>query len=129
MRKSFKEFSCILTGFDHLNKELLNSYFDGLNHAFAADLQETIVIYENLKKNKHVEIEKAIYKAAAEIQFFRTMIKNILALWYLGKLDKVTEITFNPLNHYEALGWKAAQSHPPGLSGGYFGYWHYQPEN
>jgi hypothetical protein len=30
---------------------------------------------------------------------------------------------------YESLVWRAIQAHPPGLSGGYFGQWHYRPED
>jgi hypothetical protein len=129
MKKSFLELSCTLTGFELLNKELTEAYYNGINQAFPADFEEALVIFDNLKKANPEEIEPAIYKAAAEIPAFKTIIKNIIAIWYLGKLDKVTAMTFNPVNYYEALAWKTVQAHSPGLSGGYFGYWHYQPEN
>ena len=32
-------------------------------------------------------------------------------------------------DHFEALMWRVIQAHPPALSGGYFGHWHYSPED
>ena len=32
-------------------------------------------------------------------------------------------------DHFEALMWRVLQAHPPALSGGYFGHWHYPPED
>lgn len=33
------------------------------------------------------------------------------------------------LDYFEAAVWRVIQAHPPALSGGYFGYWHYPPED
>jgi len=32
-------------------------------------------------------------------------------------------------DHFQALMWRVIQAHPPALSGGYFGHWHYPPED
>lgn len=32
-------------------------------------------------------------------------------------------------DYFESLIWRVVQSHPRGLSGGYFGHWHYPPED
>ena len=32
-------------------------------------------------------------------------------------------------DHFQALIWRVIQAHPPALSGGYFGHWHYPPED
>lgn len=34
-----------------------------------------------------------------------------------------------PEDHFESVLWRTIQAHPPGLSGGYFGHWHYPPED
>ena len=34
-----------------------------------------------------------------------------------------------PEDHFEALVWRVIQAHAPGLSGGYYGQWHYAPED
>lgn len=35
----------------------------------------------------------------------------------------------NPDDFFESVLWRVIQAHPPGLSGGYFGHWHYPPED
>jgi hypothetical protein len=32
-------------------------------------------------------------------------------------------------DYFESLVWRVVQAHPRGLSGGYFGHWHYPPED
>jgi hypothetical protein len=32
-------------------------------------------------------------------------------------------------DYFEAVMWRAIQAHPRGLSGGYYGHWHYPPED
>lgn len=33
------------------------------------------------------------------------------------------------LDYFEAAVWRVIQAHPPALTGGYFGHWHYPPED
>jgi hypothetical protein len=35
----------------------------------------------------------------------------------------------SPEDYFESVVWKVIQAHPPGLSGGYYGHWHYPPED
>jgi hypothetical protein len=44
------------------------------------------------------------------------------------KADKKPEIQL-PDDYFEAVLWRVILAHPPGLSGGYFGHWHYPPED
>ena len=44
-----------------------------------------------------------------------------------GSSEKPT-IT-DPEDYFESLVWRVIQAHPRALSGGYFGHWHYPPED
>lgn len=63
---------------------------------------------------------------------YKLLIKEIIKLWYLGKTERKGINELKGKNHYfhnEALVWKVLHTHPTGLTGGYFGYWSYKPEN
>jgi hypothetical protein len=56
------------------------------------------------------------------------LAQQVIILWYLAEIDprKAPE---TPDEHFQALLWSVIKAHPPALSGGYFGYWKYPPEN
>jgi hypothetical protein len=69
------------------------------------------------------------------------LVRRIVVLWITGALPKVDWATTpkleqaldyqegDPRPFFGALMWPAMGAHPPGLSGGYFGYWRYPPES
>lgn len=69
------------------------------------------------------------------------LVRRIAILWFVGALPKPDWATTSQLEraldydgndprpHFGALMWPAMGAHPPGLSGGYFGYWRYPPES
>jgi hypothetical protein len=65
----------------------------------------------------------------------RQITVQIVILWYCGALvcdanDARPALNFEkPDHHFRALLWNVIGAHPPALSGGYFGHWHYPPEN
>src|SRR5271169_1940937 len=115
LKRLFLRLSTTLTGFDTLNKALTEEYFDILNQAFPNDLTEAIQFFHCIENEPPADIKTAILKKASDNQAFKAFIKSIISIWYLGKLDKVTALTFNPVRYYEALAWKTVQAHPPGL--------------
>lgn len=60
-----------------------------------------------------------------------TIARAITYGLYTGMLpaDGSDEPAMSPEDHFEAVMWRVIQAHPPGLSGGYFGHWHYPPED
>lgn len=56
-------------------------------------------------------------------------LRQLLLFLYTGFTQAMGDDSGVPENHFESLMWRAALAHPPGLSGGYFGHWHYPPED
>ncbi len=69
------------------------------------------------------------------------LVRRIVVLWLTGALPKVDWVAVlkpeqkldydatDPRPFFGGLMWPAIGAHPPGLSGGYFGYWRYPPES
>lgn len=58
------------------------------------------------------------------------LLRSLVHFLYLGSwptADPADEL--RPEHHFEALIWRVVQAHPPALSGGYYGHWHYPPED
>ena len=63
---------------------------------------------------------------------YRRIFKEILFLWFTGfpsNRDLSAHFEPNQVGYFEGLLWRSIRAHPPGLTGGYFGHWHYIPEN
>jgi len=63
---------------------------------------------------------------------YQRILKEILFLWFTGfpsNRDLVAHFEPNQIGYFEGLLWRSIRAHPPGLTGGYFGHWHYIPEN
>lgn len=60
---------------------------------------------------------------------FAPLVEKLLIFLYTGFADDPQIMAGAPENHFESLMWRAVGAHPPGLSGGYFGHWHYPPED
>ncbi|MBJ6146284.1 hypothetical protein [Hymenobacter sp. BT559] len=71
----------------------------------------------------------------------KLLARGLTYLWYTGDLLQWTKLAHDelrpeslltaatPPDFYAGLMWQAISAHPPALSGGYYGHWHYQPEN
>jgi hypothetical protein len=59
----------------------------------------------------------------------KELVRLVLVLWYFGLLDTTPPRALGPEQYYGGLFWGVVHAHPPGLSGGYSGYWAYPPEN
>jgi len=77
------------------------------------------------------EIDGAIHERVFGDARLRQSARRIIILWYLGELvDDADKAIEGPAeHHFRGLMWEMIHAHPLGLSGGYFGYWKYPPEN
>jgi hypothetical protein len=133
MKKIFLELSILLTGYDNLRPEIALIYFNQLEKVYGKDFLGLLRVFESLQKDKQPIVqsfEKKIWKIPAQ----QAICQSIVRIWYNANLsvtvNNVTTTWVAPNEaYYEALLWKTVQAHPPALSGGYFGYWRYPPEN
>ncbi len=136
--KTFTDLSEVLTGHEKLaekrdgKKSLAESYYELIETAFqGGKLKKLLSTFKSLKGdgdflNKEVDIKIMRDKDLGVIA------REIIMLWYMstfkapGKRDGAPE---TPEQYYQGLFWPTIRAHPLGLSGGYFGYWRYRPEN
>ncbi len=93
-----------------------------------------------------LELYPAIGEATDPVQAIQEQIlqdpelgpaaRALIVLWYIGAFQKPDGTPAQPdlqfpdrESYLEGLVWHTARAHPMGLSGGYFGYWHYAPED
>lgn len=131
----FIEMSQALTGVDDLPPDLAVEYWDRLRASgLGTDLEALLQAFSDLKAQGEVN-----ETTLAATLFASTALKNVaqqlIVLWYSSALMAVdskgaVELRFgSPAHHFRALLWDVIAAHPPALSGGYFGHWHYPPEN
>lgn len=76
------------------------------------------------------ELERAFETGgleAARADRHRDVARALAYLLYTGALPggRIAE----EADYFESVVWRVIQAHPRGLSGGYFGHWHYPPED
>lgn len=135
----FCQLSQTLTGFDILPEKLASEHWYNLinNEGYKDILPKLISQYEAILDKPNAVLDSI--RDNTEIVDLPKLIKGVIFLWYTGELipwgkldlaygkDQKSTIK-SPTEYYNGLLWKAIHAHPPGLSGGYFGYWKYEPE-
>jgi hypothetical protein len=132
----FYQYSKIVCGQDDLSSRLSDTYFDIFNNdsTLQKDVQQLLTVFGKLINTNPASREKAVTDQILPDDTMRNTTLLIIKLWYLGIIAPIGNPA-NPLTkngyyfHHEALIWKIARAHPAGLSGGYYGYWAYKPEN
>lgn len=114
-----------LTGVETLSRRLVDSLVTRAEALFGADVMQRVLEAEDYSADP-------IAKGAA-----RALTYGL----YTGLLPDLLGEDVQPgkaprdcgadeeLDYFEAAVWRVIQAHPPALSGGYFGYWHYPPED
>ncbi len=127
--QQFRKLSVVLTGFENLEEKIIKKYFFKIKAEYSKEFDILMLQFEeNLKIS--VSEQEAVSKLVAHDEILFELIKTIILLWYSGEFHKRDKtITLEAEDYYNALLWKTIHAHPPGLSGGYFGYWKYKPEN
>lgn len=127
----FLEISKALTGFTDLSIKAANIYLKQLINNDRDGITQLLNHYREksrVQADQPVKIIEAIY---ADSIFLKKVCQEIIAIWYNASIinNGVTTWQAPPEYYFDALIWKAIEAHPPAVSGGYFGYWRYAPEN
>jgi hypothetical protein len=130
MENTFLQLSSILTGFEPLDAKLGRLYYHEVKKAAGAQLTLLLETYETKVAGQPGNPEDLIRACIWNVQDLRTLSQAIINLWYTAILNfgAVSWIA-PPEAYFDSLLWKAIEAHPPAISGGYFGYWRYPPEN
>jgi hypothetical protein len=132
----FYQYSKIVCGEADLSVKLSQTYFDIFSNQInmGTELQKLLGWFGDTLDNHPLSLEETISAQLQKDESDRNITLLIIKLWYLGVIAPISDPA-KPLTgngyyfHHEALIWKVASAHPAGLSGGYFGYWAYKPEN
>lgn len=131
----FVELSQVLTGVEHLPADLAAEYDARLRtDGMAIALDRLLEVYQKLKDQGRLDHDSLAIHLFVDPDL-RLVAEQIIVLWYSSALMKTgstgqVELIFGkPEHHFRALLWDVIGAHPPALSGGYFGHWHYPPEN
>ncbi len=134
----FREFSALVCGEDGLSAGLSAVYYEVFNKdpVTTGKLAELLAFYTKIAGLKTPDLLLQVGELIKKDPAMKGLVLDIIKLWYLGIIGSLSKSNDPvPLQgggyyfHHEALIWKIAQAHPAGLSGGYYGYWSYKPEN
>ena len=126
--KTFLKLSTELTGYDQLDADLAAEYYERIRAGFGQRLDDLLSDYANNGDVAGIMGDDEHSRVAQEI----------IMLWYMSGFqdptspdpEKPRELgPETPEQYFRGLFWPTVRAHPLGLSGGYFGYWRYPPEN
>jgi hypothetical protein len=132
----FYRYAQVVCAVNELSTGLSKVYFGVFNNDpnLQPDFQRVLEAFEKILQSGRPDLEKEIKGQILSDAGMAATTLLIIKLWYLGIIPSIGN-PVNPLSrdgfyfHHEALIWKIAHAHPAGLSGGYYGYWAYKPEN
>lgn len=132
----FLELSEKLTGVTRLPPDLAGEYEERLRQeGMSKELDLLLQAYETLGDAARLD-QKSLATALFGDSGLRTVAQQLIILWYssalvenLGQAGSPRLKFGKPQHHFRSLLWEVIEAHPPALSGGYFGYWRYAPEN
>lgn len=94
-----------------------------------APVDELISLFVRLQATSG-DLEADVRTQIVESPELGPLVGQIMLLWYTSASEQAGEWKFGtPEQYFRADVWTVIGAHPPGLSGGYFGYWRYPPEN
>jgi hypothetical protein len=125
----FLALSAALTGSDRLPREMAGDYLQRL----AQDelVNRLLTVFQRILAGGN-DVNAAIRQQILMAPEFELLARQIIMLWYLGELigpDDKPVLGAKPTHHFRGVMWEMIHAHPLALSGGYFGYWKYPPEN
>ncbi len=125
---SFLALSAYLTGRD-VEIDLGDEYVARVRaEAFGAKLDELLALFRQLESTSP-ELERDVREHIVESPELGLLAQQIILLWYTSAFG-VDQWKFGTATQYfRSHVWSVIGAHPPALSGGYFGYWKYPPEN
>lgn len=128
--EDFLNISTVLTGFSTLSRSLAEEHLKRLEKfPEFSELPKLIRIFKEQCKNLNSQ-DTLVRKHIMKDEKLRGLVKIIVLLWYTGEIYSTEgQEGGYPKHYFQGLLWSVVHAHPPGLSGGYFGYWTYPPEN
>jgi hypothetical protein len=134
MLEDFLTLSRILTGVETLDPELGAQYLDRLmSSPWSIPVQR---ILERLRSfHPGGDLPAQVQQTILPDDTLRPAVCQIVLLWYTSALRDNSSNAALALRYGDARGyfsglvWRLLGAHQPGLSGGYFGHWHYRPDN
>ena len=153
MLEDFTALSSVLIGERNLDGELARKYLDRLlaapvvGDAMGQRVEALLNTFREIRDGGG-DIEEGVRERIVNDDALAPLARQIIYLWYTsaflvrvtkkpeatnfetGKPDSNTTLQFgSPEQYFRGLMWSVIRAHPPALSGGYFGYWRYPPEN
>ena len=115
-----------------LGRELAQGHFSRLRSASApAALSKLLLQWQAAQKNP-TQTDRLVKKILAD-SVLGPLAKTLILLWYTGGIKNVVDnqtiwVIETAADYFNALAWKVAGSHSPGLSNQFFGHWKYPTE-
>ena len=132
MNADFLRLSELLTGFDGLSSSLAETYleFFRAQPGVGSTIDELIDVF-SLLEHEDGNLETLVRTRIVENVQFAELTQRIITIWYTASYSKDahTTVVVEAAPYFQSLLWPTVSAHTPGLSGGYFGYWAYPPEN
>lgn len=133
MLKDFLALSRILTGVENLDDELGRQYLDRLTSShFDPFLRQILNRFQGFGDDE--TLTERVKREILGDRELRPTVCQIILLWYTSAMrdseSGALSLRYGTQEAYfSGLVWTIIGAHPPGLSGGYFGYWRYASEN
>jgi hypothetical protein len=135
----FLRLSQVLTGETRLDCDLAEQYLLRIRKAFERDLASLLDVFRSLS-GEGEQLLAELHAAFSQQEGLERVAQEIIMLWYMSgfrvpDVDAAGKPTLRelgpetPEQFFRGLFWPTVRAHPQGLSGGYFGYWKYPPEN
>lgn len=153
MLDDFISLSSILIGEANPDKGLAQKYLDRLLAISVGGDPMNKRVEALLKTFREIQsgggnLEEGVRQRIINDAVLSPIARQVIFLWYTsaflvrsvkpdeavnletGRPDTSTTLRFgSPEQYFRGLMWPVIRAHPPALSGGYFGYWRYPPEN
>lgn len=123
---SSQRFCSALAGVEGISARLASSALAHGRERFGTAVDDLLATFEQ-GGLAAVQLSDHVGKARALAYFLYTgLLPDVDGSEVGGDYDRPT---MSEEDYFESLMWRVVQAHPRGLSGGYFGQWHYPPED
>jgi hypothetical protein len=129
-RTRFFELSTALTGDDGLPENLAAPYLKRVDKAHPGQVDALLHAFDAGRQN-HPDVEGVIRDHIVTQDALWVVARDVICVWLTSRLpsvDAVSPEVVPPEQYFQGRIWNTIRAHPQGLSGGYFGHWHYEPE-
>jgi len=130
-RARFLVLSVALSGDTGLPGDLAGPYLKRLDRAHPGEVDALLAAFEEGLAQGD-DADRAIRDHIVSDAALWATSREIVSIWLTSRLpavDRVLPEAVDPDQYFQSRLWVTISAHPQGLSGGYFGHWHYEPEN